>query len=856
MIGKTISHYKILEKLGEGGMGVVYKARDTKLDRFVALKFLPPHSGKSKEEKERFFHEARAASRLQHNNICAIHEIGETEDGQLFICMDFYEGATLDQRIKQGPLPLKEAVDIAVQIAQGLNEAHDKYIIHRDVKPTNVLITDTHIIKILDFGLAKLKGGTVITKESTTLGTVSYMSPEQSQGKKVDQRSDIWSLGVVLYELITGNRPFSGDYDQAVVYSIMNEAPEPLTGVRTGVPLELERIVSKTLSKKTEERYQHVSELVVDLKKVREELKGEKTSSKTITDRPVRKPFWKRLASVIAGILALIAVTIGIVWFISQRESVYRDMWIAVLPFDPITKTTEDSIFCDGFHDALLTQLQKIGDLHIISRTTMISYKNSGKRPPEIAREQRVKWVIEGTYQRQGDRILTSVQLIEGRTDDHKWANDYNMEYTPAKIIDIQRQMAQNVARECKASLTTEEQTALAYIPTQNTEAYEYYQKGKWYWDNKPTTKGNEQAAQFLEKAISLDSTFALAWAYLSIVDVVLYSQFDQSEQVKMRAKEAFVRAKVLNPDLPEVHYAESYFLEYIEKDFDAALEACNKAIAGSPNNSEYYVVQGFCLETLGKFNEAVESHLKSYELDPNSSWAPMALVINYNLQKKWSESEKWAKLLISQHPENPLGYNSRAVIYLNGYGQIEKARHILQEGSQLVDDPNSLIGFQYGVELYARNYDAVLEINERNRESSGYSYRKALMLDLMGKEVEARVMWDSLRVAYEQRVKTDSVNPDIHQNLGISYAYLGRKQEAIVEGLKAVDLNPAPSNKFYYMSNLIYIYIMTDEYDTAIERIKEALEEPGIWITPWTLRLDPRFDPLRDDPRFQALVE
>jgi serine/threonine protein kinase len=231
MISRKLSHYKITEKLGSGGMGVVYKAEDTKLDRFVALKFLPPHLTTNEEEKQRFIHEAKAASSLDHNNICAIYEIDETEDGQLFISMAYYEGETLDKRIKEKPLPIEEAIDIAIQIAQGLAKAHEKEIVHRDIKPANIMLTKEGVVKVLDFGLAKLLTQTKLTKESTTLGTVSYMSPEQAKGEKVDQRTDDWSLGIVFYEMITGQVPFKGDYESAVVYSILHEMPDPITGI-------------------------------------------------------------------------------------------------------------------------------------------------------------------------------------------------------------------------------------------------------------------------------------------------------------------------------------------------------------------------------------------------------------------------------------------------------------------------------------------------------------------------------------------------------------------------------------------------------------------------------------------------
>ncbi len=289
MIGKTISHYKIIEKLGEGGMGVVYKAEDTKLDRFVALKFLPQHLSTGEDEKKRFIHEAKAASALDHPNICTIYEIdemkpapGEPGDGQMFIAMAYYEGETLKEKIESRGegLAIDEAVDLTMQIGQGLLRAHAKGIVHRDIKPANIMITLRSEVKIVDFGLAKLAGQTKLTKSGMSLGTVAYMSPEQAQGAAVDHRTDIWALGAVLYEMVTGQQPFKGDYEQAVVYSILNEDPEPITGLRTGLLMELERIVNQCLAKEPDERYQHVDEMLVPLTALTESLKSAKLKSR------------------------------------------------------------------------------------------------------------------------------------------------------------------------------------------------------------------------------------------------------------------------------------------------------------------------------------------------------------------------------------------------------------------------------------------------------------------------------------------------------------------------------------------------------------------------------------------------
>ncbi len=319
MIGQTISHYKILEKLGEGGMGVVYKAQDTKLDRLVALKFLPKQFSINEEEKKRFIHEAKAAASLDHPNICAVHEIDETEDGQMFIAMACYEGETLKDKIASHPMRITDAIDIVIQIAEGLNKAHQKHIVHRDIKSANIIITNEGIAKILDFGLAKLRGVTKLTKEGTTLGTVAYMSPEQASGETVDHRTDIWSLGVVLYEIISGQLPFKGDYEHAIVYSIMNEQPEPITGLRTGVPIELERIINKALAKDVSIRYQHVDDLMVDLRALKKNSNSEETISRKKTGPEISlKVSWKMF--IMGGLLMVIIIIAGYYIFKGKPE--------------------------------------------------------------------------------------------------------------------------------------------------------------------------------------------------------------------------------------------------------------------------------------------------------------------------------------------------------------------------------------------------------------------------------------------------------------------------------------------------------------------------------------------------------
>jgi serine/threonine protein kinase len=392
-----------------------------------------PHISINKEEKKRFVHEAKAAAALDHPNICSIYEIDETEEGRMFIAMAFYEGKTLNEKISGvganggSPLPINNAIDIAIQIAEGLNKAHKKDIVHRDIKSANIIITEEGVVKILDFGLAKLRGVTKLTKEGTTLGTIAYMSPEQASGDKVDHRSDIWSLGVLLYEMITGQLPFKGEYEQAIMYSIMNEEPEAVTGLRTGVPRELERIVNKTLNKDISARYQNVADMIVDLKSLIK--KSEKTTQEPKTGVVVKKrglpknPFkWMGFI-----LLAVLVVTGYLILKEKQKSektveqeksiagNIFESKWknsIAVLPFTNISADKGQEYFCDGITEDIITKLAHIKDLKVISRTSVMKYKKTEKSIKDIGKELAVENILEGSVRKEKNRIRVTAQLI------------------------------------------------------------------------------------------------------------------------------------------------------------------------------------------------------------------------------------------------------------------------------------------------------------------------------------------------------------------------------------------------------------------------------------------------------------
>ena len=428
MIDKTISHYKVLEKLGGGGMGIVYKAQDTKLDRFVALKFLPPNIGADDEEKKRFILEARAASSLEHNNICTVYEIGETQDGQIFIALAYYDGETLKKKIQKGPLKVTEALDITIQIAEGLAKAHGQGVVHRDIKPPNIMITNNNVVKVLDFGLAKLSGQSRITTAGTTLGTIAYMSPEQAAGDKVDHRTDIWSLGVVLYEMLTGEVPFKAEHERAIIYMIMNEETLPPSSLDRKIPHQIDSLFAKLLQKDQNKRHQNVEELIKELKTIKDEIETSTIAAKVKA--------------------------------------------IAVLPFENISPDKENDYFSDGLTEELIINLSRLKNMRIISRTTSMQFKGTKKDIKTIGREIGARYIIEGSVRKAGDNLRIAAQLIDVENDSQLWAESFKGKL--ADIFDIQEKVSKDIVDALMLKLSPTEKVGLTKRATLNPEAFDY----------------------------------------------------------------------------------------------------------------------------------------------------------------------------------------------------------------------------------------------------------------------------------------------------------------------------------------------------------------------------------------------
>jgi len=636
MMEKTISHYRILEKVGSGGMGVVYKAEDTKLKRIVALKFLPQELTQDPEAKERFHQEARAAAGLDHLNICSVYEIDETEENQMFIAMAYYEGETLKEKIAKGPLKIDDAVEIALQVAEGLKEAHKHHIVHRDIKPANILITGNGIVKIVDFGLATSKGRSKLTKEGSTLGTASYMSPEQTMSDEIDSRTDIWSLGVVLYEMITGQLPFRGDYEQATVYSILNETPEPPTALRTGISMELERITVKAMAKKPEERYQYIDDAIVDLRNIKQDTKSDATHVSKITPE-VRERKQRRFLPILGVILIVILlVTGGYFLFIGKNSghaenqiSKTETRWknsIAVLPFVDMSPQKDQEYFCDGMTEDIITKLTRINELKVISRTSVMQYKHTKKNMKTIGQELGVKNVLEGSIRKEGDKIRVTAQLINIRDDSHLWADTFNRKVE--SIFDVQDEVSKDIAQALEVKYSQKKFSTQR--PT-NIEAYEYLLKAKHWTNSYILTKREEdfqKAVEMSQKAIDADPNDAILYGGVAWIYEVHHNITGNPEDRKLVIKNCLTAYR-LNPNLSQTNAAMAW-VYFTQGQNEKTAVHLKKALELNPNVSEINHTIGLILGRRGLFRKAVKYIQKARESNPLFLYSPLLLGSTY----------------------------------------------------------------------------------------------------------------------------------------------------------------------------------------------------------------------------------
>ena len=772
-------------------------------------------------------------------------------------------------------MQLSEAIDVAIQVASALAAAHETGIVHRDIKPENIMLRRDGYVKVLDFGIAKLAEQevpvTIPTDEAlllvetnlgSILGTVRYMSPEQARGAPVDKRTDIWSLGVVLYEMITGHAPFTGDTPREVMTSILGTEPPPLTSYIMQTPAQLQQIVSKSLCKEREGRYQSAHELLEALKSLRRgmEFKAE-------LERSTAAPSWLRwtrspIAVALLLCVAVVALVLPFFWHRNLTTNPILEKSIAVLPFENFSDNKENSYFAAGIQDDVLTSLAQIHDLKVISRTSVMAYqKPGGRNMREISQALGVANVLEGSVRRTGKRVLVNVQLIDARNDRHIWAERYDR--AVADSIGLQGELATQIAAALKAELAPEEKARLDARPTANSEAYVLYLTGLGTGDD-------IEAEQFYMQAIALDPGFALAYARASMRNSGIAGD-DRARNARARAQAE--EALRLSPNLGEAHMALGLCLYVGAKKYDAALKEFEVAAATSPNNAETYSYVAGIYRRQGRWREAVASFQRAMSLDPRNRRSAILAGNNHLFMRDWPAASADYNRALEISPDFLGPKIGLAYLEVFRNGNPVAGRKILENIPAASDRDGSLAAARWDLAILERDYaaaekvltDSPLEDFPSAGDAPKRFYQGRIAL-AHGDIESAQRYFAAARPALEGWVRDDPDDPDHHARLGLLYAYMQRKEEAIRESRRAVELEAESQNAFHgalWAANLALVYALVGEPDQALTLIERLLSTPGAatWqdfpssITLAELRLRWEWDSLRSDPRFQKIL-
>jgi serine/threonine protein kinase/tetratricopeptide (TPR) repeat protein len=888
LIGQCLGRYRIDALLGAGGMGVVYLASDLELGRMVGLKLLPQSLLPDRKRWELFKQEARTASALNHPNIMTIHEVGEINSTH-YIATEFIEGSTLRERISRGPIPPAEALEIVTQIAHALSVAHKAGIVHRDIKPENIMLRPDGYVKVLDFGIAKFAvagerfGVEIINGTGLTIflgnarGTARYMSPEQARNEPVDRRSDLWSLGVVLYEMLTAHPPFEGDTPTDVMAAVVASEPRPVSVRVSGIPDELQQVAGRSLKKDPNDRYQTADELLSDLRQLKEKSFGSATTHTSDKQRP-REVLW-------LGIAAAIALVVSVDVYVSRtREAIPAstpssiEKGIAVLPFENLSAEKSDAFLADSVQDDVLTSIGKIKNLKVIARTSVMEY-GSGPRQPgkirEIGRALGISHVLEGSVRKIADRLVINVALIDAHDERRVWSDRY--ERTLDDTTSLQGELAVGIARELHATLTPAEATFASTKPTQNPQAYLLYLRAREIDIANVGGDAELPAIKLYQQAIDLDPSFALARARLSLCASQVYYS-DAPDAWKARARAEAEEALRLRPDLGEAHLALTHCYLWADKNYDLALAELSRTAELLPNSPEVPVTAAYIYKRQNRLRDRIAALLRAETLDPRNIRALQLLTNTLRWVRDWPEAMQSFDQYQAIVPREGLcswhGRRAHDEFQLSGDISVLKNFVTREAEARPLESRDALNFTQYEIAMFERNYAEAARflgavpaesLRDRSREAGGHSkvFHEAV-LAVASNAVSKQQTLERARAETESRVADNDPKADRPESdLAVLYAFLGRKEDAIRQAERARDIWATRSterNDAY--AALAMVYAQTGEAEKAIELIEHLLTVPSDLqheavynMTLVDLKWRWEWDPLRNHPRFQKIV-
>ncbi len=866
--GIRLGPYEILAPLGAGGMGEVYRARDSRLGRDVALKILPEDRASDPDRLRRFETEARTVASLDHPHILALHDVG-THDGVPYAVTELLEGRTLRNVLERGPLPARKVVDYGVQICRGLAAAHERGVVHRDLKPENLFVTKDGQIKILDFGLAKLtrpvetgdtsdSQNTTATEPGLVMGTAGYMSPEQARGRPADARSDLFSLGAILYEMLSGRRAFSGDTPADSLSAVLNRDPPEIQGAAGTVPPDLERIVRRCLEKSPEERIQSARDLAFDLE--------------ALSPAGGAPPRGRRELWAVAVALAVLAAVAGYQWLrprgepqAAVSEAPTEQKRLVVLPFENLG-APEDAYFAAGITDEITSRLAQVSGLGVISRTSAVQYDRTGKTTKEIGEDLDVGFVLEGTvrWDRRGDgpgRVRITPQLIRVSDDTHLWADSYDR--VLEDVFASQSEIAGAVVEELGITLIPEEQQALAARPTESLEAYQAYLRGLEHLNDPDATRESlSLAVQSFERAVELDPSFVAAHASLARAHLYL-SQYDRTPERLSMAREAVDRALALEPESPDAHLALGQYDLAADGDRERALEEFLFVSRRRPNDSVAATAIGNLQMSRGQFDEGIAHLERAFALDPRRADLASRLGGTLRLLGRYAEANRYYDIAISLAPDRSRAYVGKAASYME-QGRLDRARTTLESSPEV--DQYFFYIYWVDLERRERNYQAALDHLAAARAdamtvSLGLGWKEVtegFLNRLMKRPGSARRSYEAAVAILVDAVSEQPENLFLRMRLAQAYAGLGRRADTIRAADQVVEVVPrsqyGAGDRTVVLVWLAEAYTTAGEHEKALELLESLAPIPS-WMSYGYLRYEPALDPLREYPRFQKLL-